>query len=104
MPDWPAMRRHASRAFVNVAPFRSRSAAVHRAAWTGALPGGIYRAEWTGLPRAESDASRNVSASVGCAWIVAATSSTVASSRIASVASAISSEACGPTMWTPTMR
>jgi hypothetical protein len=32
------------------------------------------------------------------------TSSVVASSRIASVASAMSSLACGPTMWTPTMR
>src|SRR5207245_1161928 len=56
------------------------------------------------LPSATSAASRNGSASVGCAWIVAATSSTVASRRIASVASAMSSLACGPAMCTPTMR
>src|SRR5438105_10464672 len=63
-----------------------------------------YLAVWIGLPVATSAASRNVSASVGCAWIVAVTSSTVASRRMARVASAISSDACGPAMCTPTMR
>src|SRR5439155_2371384 len=63
-----------------------------------------YRAVWIGLPATESAASRKVSASVGCAWIVAMTSSTVASRRIARVASAISSDAWGPAMCTPTMR
>src|SRR4026209_424268 len=56
------------------------------------------------LPRATSAASRKVSASVGCAWIVAITSSVVASRRIARAASAISSLACGPTSGPPGRR
>ena len=53
------------------------------------------------IPYTLFDASSMASASVGCAWIVHIRSSTVASSSIAATASAISSVACGPMMWTP---
>ena len=43
----------------------------------------------------------DASAMVGCAWIVRISSSTVDSSRSASVASATSSVERGPIMWTP---
>src|SRR6185436_15883533 len=46
-------------------------------------------------------ASPTASDIVGCAWIVRISSSTVHSSRSASVASATSSVARGPIMWTP---
>ena len=54
-----------------------------------------------GIPYTLLDASSIASASVGWAWIVHIRSSTVASSSIATTASAICSVACGPIMWTP---
>jgi hypothetical protein len=53
------------------------------------------------IPYTLFDASSMASARVGCAWIVHIKSSTVASSSMAATASATSSVACGPMMWTP---
>src|SRR4029079_4336917 len=56
---------------------------------------------WIACPIASRAASMTASASVGWAWIVWPTSSTVASSVLPSPNSAISSVASAPRMWTP---
>src|SRR5205823_8201832 len=56
---------------------------------------------WIECPATSSAASIIASDSVGCAWMVLAIDSLVASSSRAAQASAISSVAFGPTMWTP---
>src|SRR5258708_30922229 len=53
------------------------------------------------IPYTLFDASSMASASVGWAWMVHIKSSTVASSSMAVTASAISSVAFGPMIWTP---
>src|SRR5271155_1119723 len=57
---------------------------------------------WNGKPAASRNASRIASLTVGWGCTTSAASATVAPQLVMSAASAISSVAEGPTMWTPT--